>query len=71
METSSLSYTKWIEEYIKSKDGYVHGQCSDAAMKMNKDFPELRIVKGHVYDLQYGQGGGHYPDHQVIGWRSN
>jgi hypothetical protein len=50
-----MTYAEWIEAYIKSQKGIVYGQCSSAVAAMVKEFPELRIVRGHVFDLMWGQ----------------
>ncbi|MCK9567537.1 hypothetical protein M0R72_01145 [Candidatus Pacearchaeota archaeon] len=50
-----MTYAEWIAAYIESQNGIVYGQCSSAVAAMVKVFPELRIVRGHVFDLQLGQ----------------
>jgi hypothetical protein len=52
-----MTYDEWIEAYIASQNGAVLGRCITAATEMNKVFPELRIVKGHVIDTFMGRRG--------------
>lgn len=51
------AYQTWIKNYLARHNGAVLGRCRDATEEMQRDFPELRIRKGHIYDLSWGQRG--------------
>ncbi len=46
-------YILWIEQY-RQRIPSTLGRCREASAKMHEAFPELRIVKGHVY-CQWGK----------------
>lgn len=48
-----LTYRDWIIDYIE-RTGDVLGKCRHAVAEMHAAFPELRIVKGHVYGMGWG-----------------
>ena len=42
-------YLIWIDGYRAKHDDKMHGKCIEATKAMQESFPELKIVKGHVY----------------------
>lgn len=48
-------YTSWIKGYRASVNSTL-GRCKEATAAMVKDFPELKIVPGHVY-TDWGKRG--------------
>ncbi len=44
-------YQKWIEDYLAGLafPGACLGRCQEAVQEMAVAFPELRVVRGHVY----------------------
>jgi hypothetical protein len=50
-----MTYQDWITSYIASNNGIVYGKCSVAVQEMIKVFPELKIVRGHIFDLMWGR----------------
>jgi hypothetical protein len=49
-----MTYAEWIAANVQD-DGY--GQCEEVTLRMAEAFPELRRVRGHYYDLAWGQRG--------------
>jgi hypothetical protein len=45
-------YLNWIGDNVKG-DGY--GQCREVTERMAADFPELIRVRGHYYDIAWGE----------------
>lgn len=39
----------WISAYLERDGNNGYGRCQQASTEMQSAFPELRIVKGHVY----------------------
>lgn len=56
-ETLDPRYVAWIEARVRGyEDAY--GQCEKTARAMVEDFPgELRLVRGHYYDIGWGERG--------------
>ena len=50
-----MSYTEWIAAY-EARTPHLLGQCLIAAEEMAAAFPELTVVKGHVY-CDWGKRG--------------
>lgn len=46
-EIRDWRYTRWIERFKQEND--VQGACLGATHSMNRKFPELAIVRGHVF----------------------
>ena len=44
-------YNDWITENVKE----TYGKCKEATLKMQEAFPEFKRVKGHYYDLLWGE----------------
>lgn len=44
-------YEKWISENIRES----YGKCSEATLRMNEEFPELKRVRGHYYCPIWGE----------------
>jgi hypothetical protein len=44
-------YEEWIKAYVARFDSPKHtlGRCREAVEEMHREFPLLRVVKGHVY----------------------
>ncbi len=68
-------YTKWIEKYVQSvdKDGHyvgdnwtlqlkLKGHCYSACEEMQKKFPELILIRGHVVTGTWWKIFGGDPD---------
>lgn len=49
-------YSHWIEAYV-AREKHVLGQCMKASEEMQKVFPELELVRGHVYVPGWGKRG--------------
>lgn len=49
------AYRQWIEDYVERQNGVLLGKCSAACKEMILIFPELKIVRGHVYDTYWGK----------------
>lgn len=47
-----MTYIEWIHEHVKN-DGY--GQCAEVTERMAQAFPELKRVRGHYYDIHWGE----------------
>ena len=47
-----MTYAEWIREHVQS-DGY--GQCAELTEQMARAFPELKRVRGHYYDICWGE----------------
>lgn len=43
------TYKQWIEDYLSRNNGSGYGKCKQASEEMVKEFPELKMVCGHVY----------------------
>lgn len=43
-----LLYRRWIDDYVESVGGDVLQRCASATIEMQRDFPELKRVRGHV-----------------------
>jgi hypothetical protein len=54
---SAEHYGAWIKAYVDRHNGSVLGRCHDAVKEMHAAFPELRVVRGHVYVLGIHAGG--------------
>lgn len=52
-----LAYCDWIAAYVEQQDGALLGKCSAACNEMILVFPELKIIRGHVYDAYWGKRG--------------
>jgi len=47
-----MSYQEWIDKNV-SNNGY--GKCAELTLSMEKEFPELKRVRGHYYCLIWGE----------------
>ena len=47
-----MKYRDWITQHVQG-DGY--GQCAEVTQAMVIAFPELRQVRGHVFDALWGE----------------
>ncbi len=45
-----MNYSDWIKEHYPTYES-AYGRCAEAVKKMSKEFPELKIVRGHVMCL--------------------
>ncbi len=62
-------YADWVADYSKRHDGALLGQCEDAVKRMVEAFPELTIVRGHVFVMRWGQRAHWWcvaPDESVV-----
>ena len=50
-------YTVWIEAYVLRQNDVLLGKCRSACEEMLLIFPELKIVRGHIYDAYWGKRG--------------
>lgn len=50
---SATPYDLWIAENYPGNSGY--GKCSEAMERMCAAFPELTRVRGHYYDVAWGE----------------
>lgn len=60
-------YENWISDYLDRTE-FVLGECKKATQEMKEAFPELEIVKGHVY-TSWGRRGHWWltgPDGDVV-----
>lgn len=51
------AYGKWIVAYVERQDGVLLGKCGAACNEMLKIYPELKIVRGYIYDAYWGKRG--------------
>lgn len=54
----NIKYKTWISEYLTKNNPY--GQCAEATLQMQKEFPELIRVRGHYYEPLWGQDREHW-----------
>jgi hypothetical protein len=59
-------YAAWIQSYVGKHNNFVRGKCREGAEEMASEFPELRVVKGHV-DAPWGREAHWWCEHPVIG----
>ena len=48
-------HQRWIDDYVK-RTPHILGRCAEAVQEMSAVFPELTIVKGHVW-CRWGKRG--------------
>jgi hypothetical protein len=53
----SAKYSAWIEVYVLRENDVLLGKCRTACEEMLGVFPELKLVRGHVYDAYWGKRG--------------
>lgn len=74
MSRPAQEYMDWIKAYHAERGGsgyaQLRGQCANAAARMVLSFPELRVVKGHVFVPLWGTREQHWwleaPDGSVV-----
>jgi len=54
-----MKYHTWIDEYSK-KHPNTRGMCAHATEEMQKVFPELVRVRGHVYNILNNKSSPHW-----------
>jgi hypothetical protein len=54
---SAANYSAWIKAYVLRQNDALLGKCRPACEEMLLTFPELKIVRGHVYDAYWGKRG--------------
>jgi hypothetical protein len=49
-------HSEWIAAYrSRFPERNVYGKCKEAVQEMAKTFPELKKVRGHIFDMSWGQ----------------
>ena len=50
-----MTYQEWITAHIAQHGALLFGRCAKSTDEMREVFPELTIVRGHVFDGCWGQ----------------